>query len=144
MRCGARWTNCNAEKRERALQTFDHAERNGERLDVDAFVSYLSVRSDVLSALGDFESAIECARLSFSIAQKRPNFGARFVSGLYLAYAYEAAGVLDAAQNSYDEAAGIACHAQLHWEGAHALARAAWIALLRGDGRGAGARLMQS
>ena len=99
----------------------------------------------MLSALGDFEAAIECARLSlFCSRAKAAEFRRAVPERSIFAYAYEAAGFLDAAQNAYDEAAGIARHAQLHWEGAHALARAAWIALLRGDGRGAGARLMQS
>ncbi len=127
-----------------ALETLDAAERAGERLDVDAFVSYLSVRADVLSALGEFEPATECARLSYSIAQKRPNAAARFITAVYLAYSYEAAGSFDASQATYDEAASIAERANMHWESAHAQARGAWIALHRGDGAGARRRLLKS
>lgn len=127
-----------------ALETLDAAERAGDRLDVDAFVSYLSVRADVLCALGDAEPAIECARLAFSIAQKRPNVSASYSSDVYLAYALEAGGMLDASADGYDRAARIAEEHGLRWQSAHAYARGAYVALSRGDGSGARERITAS
>lgn len=127
-----------------ALETLDAAERAGDRLDIDAFVSYLSVRADVLSALGEAEPAIECARLAFSIAQKRSNASAAYSSALYLAYAHEAGGMLQASAEAYDDAARLAERHGYGWQAGLAHARAAYVSLMRGDGAGAHARLIAS
>lgn len=128
----------------RALARLDAAERAGERLDIDAFVGYLGVRADVLCALGDAEAAIECARLALSIAQKRPNASAAFLSALYVGYTYEASGQLDESLAAYDRAAQLAVESELGWESALAHARSAWVAVMRGDAQGARDRFVAS
>jgi len=117
-----------------AAEILEETEHDSRDADIDAFANYLSVKADVLAALGHPAEALSYARLAADIGAKRSDLFLRWRRLLYLAYMLQANGRLSEAYEAYMTAEASAREASLTWEVAFCRARAAWVALLLGRG----------
>ncbi len=115
-----------------AAEILEEAEHDSRDADIDSFANYLSVKADVLAALGRPAEALSYARLAADIGAKRSDLFLRWRRLTYLAYSLHANGLLREAYEAYLRAEQAARDASLTWEIGLTRARAAWIALLLG------------
>ncbi len=115
-----------------AEQLLDEAENVSRFADIDAFSAYLTVKGDVLAALGETDVAVHHVKLGVEIARKRPDRYSLWLKLVYLGWVLYASGKPEAALETLLDAVGIARDLNLSWEIPLTLSRAAYIEFLMG------------
>lgn len=115
-----------------AKQLLDEAENVSRIADIDAFSAYLTVKGDVLAALGETDVAVHHVRLGVEIAHKRPDRYSLWLKLIYLGWVLYASGQTEAALDVLFETLHVARALNLSWEVPLTLSRAAYIAFLLG------------
>ncbi|HTU58514.1 MAG TPA: hypothetical protein VMF89_08770, partial [Polyangiales bacterium] len=115
-----------------AQQLLDEAENVSRIADIDAFSVYLTVKGDVMAALGETDVAVHHVELGVEIARKRPDRYSLWLQLIYLGWALYASGQPQGALDALFEALKVARDLNLGWEVPLTLSRAACMALLLG------------
>ncbi len=110
----------------------DEAENVSRIADIDAFSAYLTVKGDVLAALGETDVAVHHVKLGVEIARKRPDRYSLWIKLVYLGWVLHASGQPESSLESLFEALAVARRLNLTWEVALTLSRAAFLMFLLG------------